>query len=78
MEENLFKERFVNIYNQLTLRQFSEFLTMLPNDLGNIIWVDLSLKEFKLMHDTFIELQYSENPKLDDKDIRDILVYPYK
>ena len=73
MEGNIFKLRLGTICGQLKKEQIEELFK------GYTIDRDmLTLKENKIIHDRFIELQYSESPILNGEDIRRVIVYPYK
>ena len=67
---NLFKERLKNVLGQLSSDQRGELLEEKNFD-------ELSDREIKSFHDKFVNIQYSEEPKLKGKDIRGVTIFPY-
>jgi len=86
---NIFKERLHTILKQLSLDQIEEVFEWLltnpkfapegyPTNYTSKTFDELNEKEIKFLHDTFIEIQWSDCPELQGEDIRHIIVYPYK
>lgn len=73
-EEKLYKERLKNILNQLSFIQCKELL----GELAIKEFEGLTYTEIKEVHDKFINLQFSTQPFLDNKDIRNVLISPFK
>jgi len=84
----LIKDRLTNIMRQLSSDQNEELMEMLyeipafqpkgyPYKYTSKDFNDLTGEEIKHLHDRFIDIQYSDYPKLQGEDIREVLIYPY-
>lgn len=85
----LFRMRLETILKQLSSDQVEEVFEWLltnpkfapegyPTNYTGKTFDELSWEEVKYLHDTFIQLQYSEEPELQGEDIRGVIVTPYK
>ena len=86
---DLFKLRLSNILSQLTNDQQEELFDTLyeepkfqpegyPYKYSTKSFDELTDEEIKYLHDNFIEIQFSDYPKLQGEDIRNVIIYPFK
>lgn len=86
--KQIIRERLRNILKQLSNDQQEELMEMLltepkfqpegyPFSYTCKSFYELNDEEVAYLHKEFIELQYSDEPKLQGEDIRNVLIYPY-